>query len=377
LMYIYMGHMRYEDTQPYENWFWQKNRIELIRGFVTSIDTSSQNVKLENGTVLRYDSLILATGSISNRSPWPGGNLDGVQGLYGLEDLGRMVEDTRDCTSAVVVGGGLIGIELAEMLRSRDVRVTFLVREHSYMDYVLPPEESRLVNEEIRGHHVDLRLATEVDCFIGDGGRVKSVRTSGGSEFECDFVGVAIGVSPNIAVAKDSGIRTEQGIVVNEFFETAVPSIYAIGDCAEFAASGIGHREVEQLWYSGRRQGETVARTICGDRTPYDRGIFFNSAKFFNLEYQTYGDVPTTFESGLTSIVWQHPDERKLIRIAYEKDTGAVRGFNVLGIRFRQSVCENWILNRVPIETVVSSLAKANFDPEFSPRYEHFLQVAG
>lgn len=371
LMYIYMGQMSYEHTKPYEDWFWEKNRIELVRGHVESVDTDQHQVMLAGGELIRYDVLIMATGAHSVVPDWPGIELNGVQGLYGLNDLQTMVQYTRGIRRGVVVGGGLIGIELAEMLLSQGIDVTFIVRELSYMNHILPPAESELVNAEIREHGVDLRLGAEVARMSGDtDGRVQSVTTQSGDEIACEFAGVAIGVSPNVSLARRMDLAVGRGILVNEFFETSKDDVFAIGDCAEFLDDGIGHRRVEQLWYSGRRHGETVAQTIAGVRTAYDRGIFFNSAKFFNLEYQTYGVVPTGADDALDTVAWQHPSDRKLIRIAFDAADHTVRGFNAIGLRLRQETCERWIRQRTKLDSVVESLALANFDPEFTRRYE-------
>ena len=132
LMYVYMGHEKFENIQPYENGFWEKNKIELIRDYVTFIDTENKRVDLAGGIVVNFDKLILATGSRSNKFGWKGQDLNGVQGLYSLQDLELLEENSKNISRCVIVGGGLIGIELAEMLRSRNKKVTMLVREDSY-----------------------------------------------------------------------------------------------------------------------------------------------------------------------------------------------------------------------------------------------------
>ena len=126
LMYIFMGHMTYENTKPYEDWFWGKNNIELVRGFVNKIDTDNRELSLDEGRKISYDILVVATGSKSNKFGWPGQDLPGVQGLYSLQDLEHLEDNSREISRAVLVGGGLIGVELAEMLTSRGIPVTDL-----------------------------------------------------------------------------------------------------------------------------------------------------------------------------------------------------------------------------------------------------------
>lgn len=374
LMYLYMGHMRYEDTKPYEDRFWRKNRIRLVRGFVEQIDVEEKALRLRGGGRIGYDKLLVATGSRSNKAGWPGQDLDGVQGLYGVEDLRQMEQRTHSIERAVVVGGGLIGVEAAEMLHTRHIPVTFLVREGRYWEHVLPPEESQMVEREIRAHGIDLRVGTGLERILSDeAGRARAVVTDQGEEIACGFVLLAIGVHPNVDVVQTSEIETGRGVLVNAYFETNVPDVYAAGDCAEFREAGIGHKPVEQLWYTGRKHGQTVARTICGERTPYDRGIFFNSAKFFTIEYQTYGDVQPERPNGVETLCWAAPEKKRLIRIDYAAEDGCVLGFNTLGVRYRQDVCERWIRDGRPAGDVLRHLREANFDPEFARRHERDL----
>lgn len=365
LMYIYMGHMRFKDTKPYEDWFWEKNRIETIRGYVEEIDVDERRLRLRSGRRLGYDVLIVATGSKSRLFGWPGQDLDGVQGLYGLQDLEQMEEDTRGIDRAVVVGGGLIGIEMAEMLHSRHIDVSFLVREAGYMDYVMPAEESSMIRDEILRHSIDLRLDTDLGEILGDDrGRVRAAVTGEGEEIPCRFVGLCTGVRPNLDVVARSRIDTERGVLVNEYFETSVPDVYAVGDCAEFREEGIGSARIEQLWYTGRMHGKTVARTICGDRSAYDPGPFFNSAKFFTIEWQTYGRIHPDRPEGVESIVWRDERLPRLVRIDFDRDR--VLGFNLMGVRFRHAVCERWLLEGRSIDFVLDHLPEANFDEELA-----------
>src|SRR6056297_2745648 len=179
LMYVYMGHMKFEHTQPYENHFWKKNRIELAHGYVTKVNTEEKLLQIDGAPSLSYDKLIIATGSKPNKFGWPGQDFDGVQGLYSKQDLELLEENAPNnkvCKRAVIVGGGLIGIELAEMLRTRNIPVTFLVRETSFWNGVLPQGESEMINEHIREHHIDLRLGSSLKEIVPDeNGRTKSV----------------------------------------------------------------------------------------------------------------------------------------------------------------------------------------------------------
>ena len=377
LMYVYMGHMKFEHTQPYEDWFWDKNRIDLKLGFVESIDTKSKVLHFSHGETLNYDKLVIATGSKPNKFGWPGQDLEGVMGMYhkqDLENLEKYAPNNKECKRAVIVGGGLIGIELAEMLNSRSIRVTFLVRESSFWNGVLPEGESGMINRHIRNHHIDLRLSTNLKEIKSDeNGKVKSVIIEEtGEEIECDVVGLTAGVSPNIDFIKDSEIETGRGVKVNRYLETNIPDVYAIGDCAEQHEAIGNRRPIEAVWYTGRMMGEALAQTICGNRIKYNPGYWFNSAKFLDIEYQTYGWVhgKKGRPENEAHFHWKHEDDTKCMTVAYDKNTNKFLGINTFGIRMRHETFDTWLTENRDVDYVINHLAEANFDPEFYSRFE-------
>jgi NAD(P)H-nitrite reductase large subunit len=375
LMYIYMGHMKYEHTKPYEDWFWEKNRIELRRDYVSKVNPESNTILLDSGERLNYDELIVATGSSSNKFGWPGQDLKGVQGLYNYQDLESMESSTKGIERAVVVGGGLIGIEMVEMLLSRQIPVTFLIREDSFWNTILPREESEMINRHIRSHHVDFRLKTEFKEVLSDeNGTARAIVIGDGEEIPCQFVGLAVGVHPNIAFLKDSGIETDRGILVDTQLRTSIPNIYALGDCVQLSNPQPGRKSIEAVWYTGKMMGETVAATICGQPTDYNPGIWFNSAKFFDIEYQTYGNVSAKPNDGEESFYWESLDGIRALRIVFNSTTRGVVGFNAFGIRLRHNICDKWLRNNASIDEVVSNLRSANFNPEFFKKFEKEVQ---
>lgn len=379
LMYIYMGHMKYEHTKPYEDWFWKKNRIDLKSGFVNQIDTTSKTLHFAEGDSLKYDKLIIATGSLPNKFGWPGQDSKGVQGLYSKQDLDNLeiyAPNKLVCKRAVIVGGGLIGIELAEMLHTRNIPVTFLVREPSFWNNVLPEGDSKLVNHEIEKQGIDLRLETNLKAIKSDkNGHVKSIIIEEtGEEIACDFVGLTAGVSPNILVVKNSDIKTKKGVLINRFLETNITDVYAIGDCAE-QHEPIGNRKsIEAVWYTGRMMGEVVAQTICGNRISYNPSHWFNSAKFFEIEYQTYGWVFSEPKENHDHFHWKHATEDKCITIEYNAKSQEFKGINTLGIRMKHEIFDSWLTEKRSVNYVIEHLKEANFDPEFYKRFEEEIR---
>jgi len=371
LMYIYMGHMKYENTKPYEDWFWKKNKIELVKDYVEKVDSESKKLILRNRGNFKYDILIIASGSKSNKFGWPGQDLKGVQGLYSFQDLELMEQNSKGIKHAVIVGGGLIGIEMAEMLLTRKIGVTILVRENEFWSNVLPIQEANLISRHVRSHHVDLRLNIELKEIQSDGnGKVKSIVTTKGETIDCQFVGLTVGVSPNIDFLKGSNIATKRGVLVNEYLETNVPNVYALGDCVERKYDLPGRRNIEQVWYTGRMMGEVVAQTICGEQTKYEPGPWFNSAKFFDIEYQTYGNVWNELKSNEMEFYWEHMSGVICVHVVWDKLTNQFLGINTFGIRMRHECFDIWLREKRSIDFVIEHLAEANFDPEFFSRHE-------
>jgi 3-phenylpropionate/trans-cinnamate dioxygenase ferredoxin reductase component len=372
LMYIYMGHMRFEDTKPYEDHFWAKNKIQLLRSWVKSIEADSKKLHLACGSIIAYDALVLACGSVPNLPDCPGQDLERVQGLYSMQDLEKLEKYSDGISHGVIAGGGLIGVELAEMLHSRGKKVTMLVRESHYWGNVLPQEEGELIGNHIRKHKIDLLFHEELKSIDDDGyGKVDRIKTKSGEEILCNFVGLTIGVRPNIEWLKDTLLETGKGIMVDRYFRTNCTDVYAIGDCAQFRQPIEGRRGVEQVWYTGKLHGITAAHTICGKIARYDPGPWFNSAKFFNLEYQTYGNVPSQIPENMDTLYWKHPDKELAIRLVWDKRDSIFLGINVIGIRMQHAVFDTWLRQKKKIEFVLKNLGQASFDPEFFKIHVH------
>jgi NAD(P)H-nitrite reductase large subunit len=375
LMYVFMGHMKFEHTQPYENDFWKKNNIDLKQGLVTAIVPVSKHIVLDSHETLVYDKLVIGTGSKPNKFGWPGQDLNGVTGLYSKQDLQNLEKWAPTTKRAVIVGGGLIGIELAEMLRSRNIPVTFLVREKSFWSGVLPFGESQMINRHIVEHHIDLKLDTNlVEIMSDENGHARAILTDKGETIDCEIVGLTVGVSPNIDFLIDSGIELGKGVRVNRYLETSIKDIYAIGDCAEQREAIDQRRPIEAVWYTGRMMGEALAQTLTGNPTQYKPGNWFNSAKFLDIEYQTYGWVWAQQKEHENQFHWEHKGGKKAITISFHKESRVFLGINTFGIRMRHEFFDKVLSNKKTVDYVMHHLLEANFDPEFFTCYNKEIQ---
>jgi NAD(P)H-nitrite reductase large subunit len=374
LMYVFMGHLTFDNIQPYENRFWKKNGIELMFDQVEKLDATQKLLTLRSGKTVDYDDLIIASGSQSNFFDWPGQDLAGVHALYSYQDLLAMEARTREIKSAAVIGGGLIGVEMAEMLSSRGIHVTMLAREPAFWANALPIQEARMISRHIESHGVDLKHNVLVSEILGDDGKVKAIRTIDGSEISCEFLGIAVGVHPNVGWLQGSGIAIHTGVLVNEYLETNVHGIYAIGDCVERKYALPGRRHIEQVWYTARMMGEVVAQTICGNKTRYEPGPWFNSAKFFDIEFQAYGNVGNVLSEEEDELYWEHESGRKAMHFVWNRVSREFSGINSFGIRLRHERFDRWLRDRRDIDFVMDRLEEANFDSEFSRRYEPVIR---
>lgn len=367
LMYSFMDFMTRKDLEPHERKSYKKQRIDLVRGWVTDLDASKKEVVLDDGRTLAYDKLVLAVGAAPNMFPWKGADAikEGKVHFVSMQDLDhceRLVPSTRE---AVVVGGGLIGIELVECLLHHKIKTTFLIREPWYWPMALGQEESEFVAEHMRKHGADVRLSEEMTEIHVDGsGRVRGVTTSAGNELTCQMLGIAAGVRPNTKRIQEFTDKPEmgRGIIVNERFETSLPDVYAIGDCAEIHPED-GKPYGETIWYSAKRHGELLgARILFDDPVSYRPPTFFNSSKFFEVEYTTVGDVMQALE-GTPTIYMKLPNKPVSVRVVH-KDNQVI-GFNMLGSRWNHEVLVRWVEERRSPGWVMDRLKDAQYDVEF------------
>jgi NADPH-dependent 2,4-dienoyl-CoA reductase/sulfur reductase-like enzyme len=365
LMYAFMDRMNLRDLEPYERKVYDAQKIERVRGWVTDLDDGARRLRLYNGTEIAYDRLLLATGSVPASAPWPGLDrcVDGVVNFVSLQDLERCERLTPTTKQAVVVGGGLIGVELVECLSFHNLQVTFLAKDKWYWPAALGPDEGMLIADHIRRHGVDLRLGEEVSEVLADDlGRVRGVRVSQ-AQYPCQMLGISIGVRPAISWLEKvtTPPALGRGIRITADFRTSLTNVWSAGDCAELLQED-GSPIVEQIWYSAKRQGELAGDAMLGDPISYRPPLFYNSAKFFDIEYTTVGKVVRLPEQA-RSFSCRIPGRDVNVRIIEHE--GAVIGFNMLGSRWNHALFEDWINERRTLEYVIDHLQLAQFDVEF------------
>jgi 3-phenylpropionate/trans-cinnamate dioxygenase ferredoxin reductase subunit len=280
------GESRREKTYVHPEGYYHEHGIEwMSRTAVTVIDPARSQVTLGDGAELAFDRLLLATGAEPRRISIPGADLDGVRYLRTLADCDTLRGDLETSGRVVVVGAGWIGVEFAASARQRGCEVTVIDPASVPLERVLGRELGTFYRDVHRDHGVEMLLGTGVERFEG-GDRVQRVRTSDGRAIDCDFVMVAIGVDPRVGLASAAGLKTDNGIVVDQSLATSAPSVYAAGDVAN-AWHPFYERYVRvEHWANALHQGPAAARAMLGGPVAYDRLPYFYSDQYdIGMEY--------------------------------------------------------------------------------------------
>jgi 3-phenylpropionate/trans-cinnamate dioxygenase ferredoxin reductase subunit len=301
--------------------FYENQKVEVISGKrATRLDKSGRVLKLEDDTEIAFKRLLLATGGRPRVLALPGSNLAGIHYLRTIDDCERIKEGMKKARSAVVVGGGFIGCEVAASFATRGLRTT-MVEVASYpLNVAVNEETGRWIARYFRERGVDVITDTQVSAFVGRDGAVEAVRTSRG-ELPADLVAVGVGIAPNIELAQEAGLKVDRGIVVDEYLQTDSEGVYAAGDVARFY-SPIFERHLRVEHYDvAAKQGMTAGANMAGERKAFADLPFFFSF-MFDLKINAYGDL-----SKKTRIVSRGPvgAEKGFFQLYF--DDGVLNGF--------------------------------------------------
>ncbi|HJV44243.1 MAG TPA: nitrite reductase large subunit NirB [Bacillota bacterium] len=275
------------------DWDWyNENHITLYSGqTVDKIDPVKKWVRSSSGLVVSYDELILATGSLPFMLPLPGANKEGVIAFRDIKDCQTMVETSKKYKKAIVIGGGLLGIEAARGLLNLNMDVSVVHIFSHLMERQLDPTAAHMLQQELENQGMKFLLEKNTKAILGKK-RVTSLEFTDGSTVEADLVVMAVGIKPNVALAKDCGIEVNRGIVVNDYLETSDPHVYAVGECAEHRGTVYGL--VAPLY----EQGNVLAKRLAGVETEgYQGSVLATKLKVSGVNVFSAGqfmDAPGT-----------------------------------------------------------------------------------
>jgi len=249
---------------------------------VTEILRREQRVRLDDGTSLGYDALVLATGSRPRRVPIPGADFAGIYYLRTLADADRIRAECRAGARLVIIGGGYIGLEVAATSHELGVDVTVLEMAERVMSRVTSAEVSAFYESEHARHGVRILCNERVRSLLGDSrsGRVRAVLTESGAEHPADFVVVGVGVAPADELARSAGLECDNGVLTDEHCRTSDPAIYAAGDCANHQHHHYGRRLRLESVDNAFEQGTTVALNLLGTPTRHEKVPWFWSDQY-------------------------------------------------------------------------------------------------
>ena len=265
--------------------FYREQKIDTFTNTsVTAIDPQEKKVTLTDGRSLGYGALLLATGAEPVRLAIPGGDLPHVYYLRTLTDSRRIIDKAKSSKRAVVIGASFIGLEVAWSLRERKLEVAVVGKGSLPLEKVLGGELGTVIRETHEANGVKFHLGRK-PAAIQD----RHVELDDGTKLDCDLVVLGIGVRPNTAIAKQAGIATDNGVLVDEFLKTNVPGIFAAGDIARWPDPRAGRIRVEH-WVVAQRQGQTAARNILGADEAFNLPPFFWSNHFdLHIHYVGHG----------------------------------------------------------------------------------------
>ena len=237
---VLAGEKTVDDIMLNDEQWYRDNGITLYKGrTITEIDRANRRVIADDGTVADYDRLLIATGSNPFMIPVPGKDKDGVIAFRDIHDVDTMLAAAHDYKKAVIIGGGLLGLEAANGLMKQGMDVTVVHLLDSLMERQLDKPASGLLKRSLEERGMKFLMEAETAEIIGNG-RAQGVRFRDGSEVDADLVVMGVGIVPNTELAKNAGLHCERGIVVNDVMQTFDPRIYAVGECVQHRGIAYG-----------------------------------------------------------------------------------------------------------------------------------------
>jgi NAD(P)H-nitrite reductase large subunit len=276
---------------PFSKEDFNRLQVKWVNAQAVQIHSASHRVALNEGSTILYDRLLIATGSRAVRMSIPGIDFEGSVKLDDLDDAQRIIKLARRGKTAVVVGGGITALELVEGLSARGVKVHYFLREDRYWAAVLDERESRIVEDRLREEGVKIHYHTEMVEVLGKQGRVVGIRTKQNETIRCDIVAVAIGVRARIELATACGLKTDRGILVDEYMQTSISDIFAAGDVGQVLDPRTGKTVLDTLWSPARNQGQYAGLNMSGKTITFCKQVPFNVTRLAGLTTTIIGSV--------------------------------------------------------------------------------------
>jgi NAD(P)H-nitrite reductase large subunit len=302
LAYYLTGELPEKWLFPYQKLDYQNLRAKFFTASVQRILPAEKAILLDTSVRLPYDQLLIATGAQAAPLKIPGADLDGVYKLDHLSDARILLGKARRRHTALVTGGGITALELAEGLAARGLKVHYILRSERYWPNVLDEVESRIIERRLVHDGIHIHHNSEITEILGKKGQVIGARLADGRQLRCNLLAYAIGITPRTRLALEAGITCERGILVDEFMQTNQPEIYAAGDVAQVYDPTTGKNILDSLWTPARQQGHTAGCNMSGFKLPYRKPAAFNVTRLAGLTTTIIGTVGRGNDPDLMSI---------------------------------------------------------------------------
>jgi nitrite reductase (NADH) large subunit len=292
LAYVIINEIPASQVEARPRAWYAEQKIRLVHGQAVKLDAAARQVYLANQTVLPYDRLLIATGARAAALPYRGGDLSGVVYLDTLDGTQDLMRRTRRARRAVVVGGGITALEMAEGFAHNHVETHYLARRSALWSAVFNEAESKLLEAEMRRHGVQIHYNSEVAEVLADRQRrVTGVRLESGEVLPCDLVGAGIGVKPQLDWIAGAPLKIDRGVLVNEYLETGMPGVFAAGDCAQAWDRWTQKHLIDVLWPTAVAQGRVAGANMAEGREVYSKGTPFNVCLLFGWHVTAMGQI--------------------------------------------------------------------------------------
>ncbi|UIP01107.1 FAD-dependent oxidoreductase [Halobaculum sp. CBA1158] len=273
-----------------EDWYAERDIDLELNTLVTDIRTDDHEVETHEGDVLEYDKLLLAVGGTPQQLPVEGSDAEGVHHFWTFQDARRIRESAEAADDAVIVGAGLLGIDLAAICGAQDIEGKYLMRGDSWWRYALDEEGAEIMHEAMRERGVEPVFQSGVDHFeTDDSGHVTAAIDPNGDRYEADFAGVAIGLNLNTELVEDTPVETDDGIVVDEFMQTTDEDVFAAGDITRFYDVILGEQAQNGAWGSAKEQGTVAAKNMLEYGSEEFRWVSSYSITHFDFPFLSFG----------------------------------------------------------------------------------------
>jgi len=324
---LWFGKKKLEQIFLHDQKFYEKNEIQVILGSrIVELDAKLKSIKDDKGNTYRYDKLLLATGGVPRTLAIPGGDLEGICYFRYLDDYLRIRKEAKEGKSAVVIGGGFIGSEIAAALNINQVNVSMVFPEPYLVQRVFPDYLGNAIQQRYIERGVGILNSDKPSSFAKNGDKFIT-RTDNEKQIESDLLIVGIGIMPVINLAQQAGLKIGNGIVVNEYLQTSDPDIYAAGDNAFFPYQALGQNMRIEHWDNAVNQGKWAGRNMAGAHEQFDYMPYFYS-DLFEFGYEAVGDVDSQLE---TFADWQKENDTGVIYYLKEEKVRGLMMCNVWG----------------------------------------------